>query len=658
MSHGQICGRVFLLVLSCLLLATESVAKAQDEDARSKVEAELQQRINEAIGRGVDSLLRQQEIDGSWKNQASGYRNGQTALSLYTLLKCDVKKDHPSLRRAVEFLRQEPPTKTYSAALQLMALCALDAEEHESLIAETAERLEGWQNGGFGYPTGKPDLSNTQYAALGLRAAASKGHRINKRTWERLIKWTLALQQAEELGGFRYHGDHKKVTGSMTSAAIAVLAICQEQLARPGKEVEPAIRRGEFWLSKHIEIERNPERMYEDDGPPEKPGGQSYYYVYGLERVGAFLQTSKFGKHDWYREGAEWLLEKQAAGGNWGGQSDTCFALLFLARATGRQPFTGKGTRAAAYTYGSDSESHAVSMRAAGRGPLRVWISSFGGDSLEYYGWRTKKGSELRVARVEYHVEDPGAEEGSLLLTTIQGQPLKTTGTERYAAKLDFAVSGNYRIFSRVFFQLPPELYEGETNEDGELDDGLRSVDSALIDVEIYQTDQDILDLYAADARLNLLRAGRNTTKTSSQRNDAHGGKHVLDGRVGSQWISAKDDPKPSISVKLPRAARGDLLLLTVACEDPGGITPKNRNANNSPAVITKVRVIVNGAKTGIDVTLESNPRRKTLVPLGRLTKVNEIHIQVLEVTPGGREDQGVGFAEIELLSEKERNGR
>jgi hypothetical protein len=50
------------------------------------------------------------------------------------------------------------------------------------------------------------------------------------------------------------------------------------------------------------------------------------------------------GAHEWYPEGAEFLLAKQRAGGTWSGDSlmsllpdagpDTCFAILFLRRAT------------------------------------------------------------------------------------------------------------------------------------------------------------------------------------------------------------------------------------------------------------------------------------------------------------------------------------
>jgi hypothetical protein len=72
-----------------------------------------------------------------------------------------------------------------------------------------------------------------------------------------------------------------------------------------------------------------------------------YYYLYALERAGVLAATETFGLHNWYVEGAEAILSSQRADGSWlaplphGDRSemtnvawDTCFAILFLKRAT------------------------------------------------------------------------------------------------------------------------------------------------------------------------------------------------------------------------------------------------------------------------------------------------------------------------------------
>ena len=51
--------------------------------------------------------------------------------------------------------------------------------------------------------------------------------------------------------------------------------------------------------------------------------------------------VNMFGSHDWYKEGAEYLLAEQASAGSWHTKKtyssavvDTCFAILFLCKAT------------------------------------------------------------------------------------------------------------------------------------------------------------------------------------------------------------------------------------------------------------------------------------------------------------------------------------
>jgi len=72
-----------------------------------------------------------------------------------------------------------------------------------------------------------------------------------------------------------------------------------------------------------------------------------YYYLYGLERAGVLSLCLRFGKHDWYEEGANFLLRAQRADGSWSSDgmvsalSNTCFAILFLKKAT--TPVIGGG---------------------------------------------------------------------------------------------------------------------------------------------------------------------------------------------------------------------------------------------------------------------------------------------------------------------------
>jgi hypothetical protein len=124
-------------------------------------------------------------------------------------------------------------------------------------------------------------------------------------------------------------------TGSMTTAGVAGLLICQSQLWKSRRfggetraKTRTAIRDGLAWMQKNFAVEHN----------PGMPGAHHFYYLYGLERMGILAHTRFVGKTDWYLEGAEYLLYAQSGDGSWeeGDLVDTCFALLFLKRSSFR----------------------------------------------------------------------------------------------------------------------------------------------------------------------------------------------------------------------------------------------------------------------------------------------------------------------------------
>ncbi|MBL4850202.1 MAG: hypothetical protein JKY65_32135 [Planctomycetes bacterium] len=133
-----------------------------------------------------------------------------------------------------------------------------------------------------------------------------------------------------------YPKSEQTTTGSMTSSGIAALCIAKSELEthkrywRPRRDaVETAIRDGCAWLATHWKPESNP-----------GSAGWKYYYLYSVERAGVLAGTYRFGEHDWWEEGAVHLLATQEQAGTWPDAkglsrlSRTCFALLFLKRAT------------------------------------------------------------------------------------------------------------------------------------------------------------------------------------------------------------------------------------------------------------------------------------------------------------------------------------
>jgi hypothetical protein len=141
----------------------------------------------------------------------------------------------------------------------------------------------------------------------------------------------------------------------MTSSGVSSLVICRgELLGSPGygddedARVVRAIRDGIAWLGANFSVRG---AVLPGAATP-IPMAWHYYYLYGLERAGVLAGVAWMGEHDWYLEGAEYLLKSQSARGGWqagmpgmgaaaaaaggGDLLDSCFALLFLKKATFR----------------------------------------------------------------------------------------------------------------------------------------------------------------------------------------------------------------------------------------------------------------------------------------------------------------------------------
>jgi hypothetical protein len=139
----------------------------------------------------------------------------------------------------------------------------------------------------------------------------------------------------------------------MTAGGAGSVVICRSELlggnsypATLDRKAEQSVRDGLAWLGLNFRVDTNP-------GSNGMAGPHwHHYYLYGLERAGVLAGVDWMGRHDWYGEGAEYLLGTQREDGSWvrrvgGGQRGmrvaissadhcvtTCFALLFLKRGT------------------------------------------------------------------------------------------------------------------------------------------------------------------------------------------------------------------------------------------------------------------------------------------------------------------------------------
>ncbi|MEW4487924.1 DUF4159 domain-containing protein [Thalassoglobus sp. JC818] len=311
---------------------------------------QLREQVLNAIERGQQYLIDKQARNGTWTpGNFAAYSDGVNSLATLALLNSGLSPDHPNVDAALSYLENPrvDPNKTYEIAMVIMALAAGDRAPGK--IGRLAARLERIQerDGFWGYgDLGGGDNSNTQFAVLGLREAVYAGASVDREVWERVQNHFMKAQTGSvdnpNGAGWAYT-EGGSAYGSMTVAGLASLIITQEMLqddsdvdaqgridccGADDSEVQKAIDAGVRWLSSHFQVRSNPGES-----------GWLLYYLYGLERAGRFSGRRFFGDHDWYREGARFLVDRQSPrDGFWISETQrneivgTSFALLFLSK--------------------------------------------------------------------------------------------------------------------------------------------------------------------------------------------------------------------------------------------------------------------------------------------------------------------------------------
>jgi len=315
-------------------LAFLALPLRQDAEPAPAELAALPLRVNRAIVRGVELLKQRQLPTGHWPGHEGGHPGGLTALCAFTLVKSGVPKTDDALVRALAALEGHQFKSTYSTAVGLLLLESLGepARWQEQARAGVAFLAGHQEQGVWAYPDGDADMSNTQLALLGLLAASRMGSVIPDDTVADAVSALWRFQKED--GGFAYQ-PHRAATGGMTAATLAGLAALEELAAgRPAtlallKKKQRERAAAEQWLARRYEPDKNPY------GPRAWTPGWIFEYLWAIERLGGLTGRKELAGHDWYSEGAELLVAWQAQDGAWGRTTeDTCFALLFLRRAT------------------------------------------------------------------------------------------------------------------------------------------------------------------------------------------------------------------------------------------------------------------------------------------------------------------------------------
>lgn len=306
--------------------------------------------------------------------QAKQAQQGQLALVCLAMAHHGFTLDDKVFAESIARLARSKLDQTYELSLRLMVMAQV--REYPARLqaakADSTELLLHQADGGFTYHRAgdakKWDLSNTQYAALGLRAAVSLGVKIPSRRWVALARGTLGMRQYRS--GFGYRPGGKDPTPSMTVAGIAVLQICYQHLnhiSKTRQRIPGALRQAWEYVDKNRRtIGAGPDSM------------RNFYYHYGIERAAILSDKEKIGEVDWYAAGARMLLKHQIPGGSWGLQVsgrprskgpvkgdviNTSFAVLFLRRRF-QKTLTGPTTPDGALTRDLPAQSGDAAVAA------------------------------------------------------------------------------------------------------------------------------------------------------------------------------------------------------------------------------------------------------------------------------------------------------
>jgi len=327
-------------------------------------------KVDDAVRRAA-AFLESRRVDlvtpiTSEKRHGPAPRRTYAELALLALHRAGMPASHPLMVELLGFVRGRSLESTYAAALQAMALSEIDPVAHQDRIRQCAQVLVDSQcaNGQWDYglkvvpgdvPATGPirrrsegpaagDNSVSSYAALGLYACTTAGVAIDRDVLDRAARWWIVCQNQD--GGWGYNdsgnrsvNDGSKRTetsnasyGSATASAVAALAALEKLL---GAGI-PQIGNGARWLSTHFAVDRNPGK---------DPGFVHAHWLVSAARAGQLLPAERFGSHDWYPEGAEFLLQSQHPSGEWTIEQgdfmrserntvlDTCLAILFLRSA-------------------------------------------------------------------------------------------------------------------------------------------------------------------------------------------------------------------------------------------------------------------------------------------------------------------------------------
>jgi len=329
--------------------------------------------IGGALDRATNWLITKQNPDGGYGSSIADPKSsdvGITAFILYALARCPRQyKEHdgPYVSKAVAFLTsrqqedgaiydpRDPSLQNYKTSVAILAFLALDrvkyadpvlkkavafvkAQQFAEAQGYVASEHAGFGGIGYGGDRGRPDLSNSQFAAEALHEAGISGA---DDLWVRLQTFVGRCQNLETVdevvkkagvgstkdGGFRYAPtqtrgntetiDGEKVFssyGSMTYAGLKSFLYAQVD------KKDPRVQAAFNWIRSHFTVTENP-GMATTTEPGKGQQGLYYYYHTMAKALAAYgesvLVDDRGRKHVWAKELSDQLISLQKPEGYW-----------------------------------------------------------------------------------------------------------------------------------------------------------------------------------------------------------------------------------------------------------------------------------------------------------------------------------------------------
>ncbi|MGB2824787.1 MAG: hypothetical protein WBF17_27695, partial [Phycisphaerae bacterium] len=289
-----------------------------------------------AVKRGTAFLLSLRRPDGSWPPRGQGpkdkqYPVGPTALAVCALLQGGLRASDPRMVEAMDWLAGQESRRTYTLALRcnvwMLAETQLPGRYRRNLLDDARRLIHSTRDGSYGYDCrgdgrGGGCNSNSQFGLWGVYCAAQAGVPVPSRYWPFVLRHWLTCQRSN--GGWAYN-QKDDVSATMTAAGLFGVCACLDRMSRRSKDPR-AVTTAAAWLEKHFTGAVREGKYL--------GRGDVYYFLYAVARAQTVRGQARLGGIDWYEEGKEVLLKKQARDGSWDGKHGrlpaTSFALLFL----------------------------------------------------------------------------------------------------------------------------------------------------------------------------------------------------------------------------------------------------------------------------------------------------------------------------------------